>query len=992
MNKKVFALLVATIMVATMIMPAFAANMPFADVPKDHWAYDSVAELAAAGLVIGYPDGTFKGDRTFTRYEMAMVFARILGRLDTLIAAEVGAEVKGMEDEIYAKVAQALVDEVAKIKAELNAAIQDEVAKIELPAPEIVERVVVEQPIEKVMPFELTDEAKAVIAKVAADAVAENVAKLEPKVVEKIIEAEPEISAKDLAGLLSAVANAQTSVDLNAEEIAALKAEVAAARKLLDELAFTVEVNDAVLDVVKLKADMANNKADAAQKAADTATEQALAALKAAEDAGAAAAANKAAIAEANQEIRNLALTIAALEGDVNAVAALLESTTAAVESKIAALSEEFGAELESLGVRVADLENIVADHGARLDLLEWEVRQLDEAIAANAADIAALQAADEDLATQITALETEQTITSALLRIVDQEQQATAAEFAAFKEEHEKVKLSGSTETVFANVGVVAGDGYTRDPESDDGNTSDREWHVYKDPRDQDDDDDDKWYTPESTLKQKFTLDLEATPADGVSVKASLASTANILGDKDDEESKLNLTGIALELETNKALRSLYVGERDEEDIVKRYNEFMIDQDRDGFDAGEVVAANVVVGNLDTEIQLFRPWYLEDEYGTDEPDYAALVNAEYKLSDAFIVDLQYGRVTFDNTAGTPLVWEDDWAYSIGLKGDLNFADYSVAFASAKNEKSAYMISVGKAYGPEPAEDEEDLRPQWDVTYKAVDEGYEFSLADDDVNAYKSSLSLSADNFDLLGLKVGGGYVTKEANTEKEDNTEKDLTAMMLKATKSDLFGMPLTVTGKYANIEHEDIKDNSSFLFGVAYKPTFGNLKLGASYEYTTNAIGDGYDFDDVGDWVANKNGGKAVAESTVALSAEYPVEIWDTTITGFIGYENRTSELKGNQGREYQEPLMTYRVSAERDFGAANLLASYQLRTGGPEDADGKYAKEDTIAEVKLTYPVIDDVADLVLGYRYVDVEAYDKGYNYTVNELNAGLKFEF
>ena len=76
------------------------------------------------------------------------------------------------------------------------------------------------------------------------------------------------------------------------------------------------------------------------------------------------------------------------------------------------------------------------------------------------------------------------------------------------------------------------------------------------------------------------------------------------------------------------------------------------------------------------------------------------------------------------------------------------------------------MISVGKAYGPEPAEDEEDLRPQWDVTYKAVDEGYAFSLADDGVNDYKSSLSLSADNFDLLGLKVGGGYVTKEGNTE----------------------------------------------------------------------------------------------------------------------------------------------------------------------------------------------------------------------------------
>jgi len=975
MRKKVFALLVATIMVATLIMPAFAANMPFADVPKDHWAYDSVAELAAAGLVIGYPDGTFKGDRQFTRYEMAMVFARILGRLDTLIAAEVGAEVKGMADDIYAKVAQALVEEMANIKAELTATIEDEVAKIELPAPEVVERVVVEQPVEVVMPFELTDEAKAVIAKVAADAVAENVAKLEPKIVEKIIEAEPEITAKDLAGLLSAVANAQTSADLNAEEIAALKADVAAARKLLDELSFKVEVNDAVLHVTKLKADMATDKADAAQKTADSATQQAVPALKAAEDAAAVAAANRAAIDAANQEIRNLALTIAALEGDVNAVAALLESTTAAMEKEIAALSEEFAAELESLGVRVADLEGIVADHAARIDLLEWEVRQLDEAIGANADDIAALKAADEDLARDIAELEEEQALTTAVLRIVDEEQRTTAAEFAAFKAEHEKVKLSGSTETVFENIGIVRGN-----PDADsDG------WYVYRDPRDQDDD---EIYRPSSKLQQKFVLNVEAIPAEGVTVKATLADAINLLGDDSESDTGVfDLSSITLELETDKALRSLYVGERAEEDVVARYNEFIIDQDRD--EDLEVVAANVILGNLDTEIQLFRPWVSADQgnghgEATVGPDYGVLANAAYKLSDAFIIDLQYARVTFDDEAGVPLVKQDDWAYSIGLRGDLSFADYTVAFANTKNEKSAYMISVGKAYGPEPAEDEEDLRPQWDVTYKAVDDGYDTFLTAADVADYSTNLSLSADNFDLFGLKVGGGYVTKEANASA---AAEDVTAMKLTAKKGDLFGMPLTVSGQYASIDHEDIKDNSSFLMKVAYEPTFGQLKLGASYEYTTNAITGDYHNPDK--WVAKGEGGKAIPESTVALSAEYPVEIWDTTITGFVGYENRTSE---SDEREYVNPLMTYRISAERDFGAANVLASYQYRTGGAKDSVGTNAEKDTIAEVKLTYPVIDDVADLELGYRYLDVEAYNADYNYTVNELNAGLKFEF
>ncbi len=54
---------------------AFAAN-PFSDVPAGHWAYAAVAKLAAAGIVDGYPDGTYKGDRTMTRYEMAQIIAK----------------------------------------------------------------------------------------------------------------------------------------------------------------------------------------------------------------------------------------------------------------------------------------------------------------------------------------------------------------------------------------------------------------------------------------------------------------------------------------------------------------------------------------------------------------------------------------------------------------------------------------------------------------------------------------------------------------------------------------------------------------------------------------------------------------------------------------------------------------------------------------------------------------------------------------------------
>jgi len=53
---------------------AFAA---FSDVPRSHWAYDAIDYLESEGLVTGYPDGTFGGERLLTRYEFAMVISRL---------------------------------------------------------------------------------------------------------------------------------------------------------------------------------------------------------------------------------------------------------------------------------------------------------------------------------------------------------------------------------------------------------------------------------------------------------------------------------------------------------------------------------------------------------------------------------------------------------------------------------------------------------------------------------------------------------------------------------------------------------------------------------------------------------------------------------------------------------------------------------------------------------------------------------------------------
>lgn len=64
-------------------MTASAAN-PFSDVESDSWAYEAVASLSDQNIIEGYPDGTFKGDKHITRYEMAQITARLLAKRDSL--------------------------------------------------------------------------------------------------------------------------------------------------------------------------------------------------------------------------------------------------------------------------------------------------------------------------------------------------------------------------------------------------------------------------------------------------------------------------------------------------------------------------------------------------------------------------------------------------------------------------------------------------------------------------------------------------------------------------------------------------------------------------------------------------------------------------------------------------------------------------------------------------------------------------------------------
>lgn len=66
---------------------SYAAN-PFSDVSQDDWAFEAVSDLSVQGVVEGYPDGTFKGERNMTRYELAQIVARMLAKEDQLNAEQ----------------------------------------------------------------------------------------------------------------------------------------------------------------------------------------------------------------------------------------------------------------------------------------------------------------------------------------------------------------------------------------------------------------------------------------------------------------------------------------------------------------------------------------------------------------------------------------------------------------------------------------------------------------------------------------------------------------------------------------------------------------------------------------------------------------------------------------------------------------------------------------------------------------------------------------
>jgi hypothetical protein len=79
------------VLVVVMALPSLVSAKPTDDVPFDHWAYDAVQTLVDKGVIIGYPDGLFHGNRAMTRYEFAIAISRLIDHMPGGPAGPAGA-------------------------------------------------------------------------------------------------------------------------------------------------------------------------------------------------------------------------------------------------------------------------------------------------------------------------------------------------------------------------------------------------------------------------------------------------------------------------------------------------------------------------------------------------------------------------------------------------------------------------------------------------------------------------------------------------------------------------------------------------------------------------------------------------------------------------------------------------------------------------------------------------------------------------------------
>ncbi|WP_243030809.1 S-layer homology domain-containing protein [Thermus altitudinis] len=194
----------------------------FSDVPAGHWAKEAVEALAAKGIIVGFPDGTYRGNETLTRYQAALIIYRLLQQIEEELKAKGESptmEAMAPEDlEALKNAVQELAAELAALGVRVSAledsaATKEDIARLEamiqelkaMPMPEV------EPGMDAAALQDLADRVEA--ASIAADTALAQAQQLAEQL---------EALAQDVEGVKGDLAALGTQVEANAQAIQAL--------------------------------------------------------------------------------------------------------------------------------------------------------------------------------------------------------------------------------------------------------------------------------------------------------------------------------------------------------------------------------------------------------------------------------------------------------------------------------------------------------------------------------------------------------------------------------------------------------------------------------------------------------------------------------------------------------------------------------------------------------------------------------------------------
>jgi len=97
--KRTFKYALSAILTAAIVMPAMASQDNFPDVPDNHWAFEALQRLKKDGILVGYPDGLFRGNRPASRYELAVAIHAAYTNLKS-VTDGLDSQIKALGDKL----------------------------------------------------------------------------------------------------------------------------------------------------------------------------------------------------------------------------------------------------------------------------------------------------------------------------------------------------------------------------------------------------------------------------------------------------------------------------------------------------------------------------------------------------------------------------------------------------------------------------------------------------------------------------------------------------------------------------------------------------------------------------------------------------------------------------------------------------------------------------------------------------------------------------